>query len=551
MTLPEAADRFYGGRSRLPLLIAVVAVAGLIGTAAAIRVAHGELVAALCVVPYLGLLWVVWWLTKGNLPVLVLVAYLIAPAPADNLLPQVFIFPATDIAQRARDLFFLADLVLLIALVATRPPWPKGRLLRAWLICLFVLAAYPLLIGLLDGVGQSVPAVLQGATMPLRGVAMVVLIVWWARTRGWDPTVRDLGRTLVLCGAAIVVAEVVLKLFAGGQLNFSLFGYPLVVDGRPSVPGWGNNILANFFCTCLAALTFLRLRLGWRTRWVVALSVLLLVGLAYTEVRIAMLLALIVVETPVVLHVIRRVWRRRGPLPAILAGILAAAVLGIGSTVALYYINPRFSTLTPGFVLQYLPKAGGSSPTVVTAVDPETGLELGGDSISTRGGLFKSAVQIWSEHPFLGTGWNGWGWSKQHTDYPQVVAIDPHNGITWLLVDTGALGVLLLYLLPVVQALRRWDIWWVWAVPAVASMLEMVNPNLRVGHFAVIVWAFLALTFAAPAPAKRYKFRSWVVDSFNWIRGRDPDGPAEPAPPAGPGHAPVQRPAAVRAGHIG
>jgi hypothetical protein len=534
MSLPRSAAGLAGGRPRLTTWTAVVAMAGALAIAGGYRVTQGGTVAALLLAPYVALLCLVWWLTRGNLLVLVLVSYLIAPSPADNLLPQVFIFPPGDLALRARDMFFLADLVLLVALVVARPPWPRGRLLRAWLLSLLVLAVYPVAVGLLAGVGQSVPAVLQGATMPLRGIGVIVLVVWWARTRGWDVAVRDCGRTLVLCAAVIVVAELVLKLLAGGQLNYSLFGYPLVVDGRPSVPGWGNNILANLFCVSLAALTFLRKRLAWRTHWVVALSVLLLVGLAYTGARVAMVLALVVVEVPVALHATRWVWARRGPVLAVLTGVVVAGVLGIGSTVALYYLNPRFSTLTPSFVLQYLPNAGGGADsTIVTAVDPETGVDLGGASISTRSGLIRSALQIWSEHPLLGTGWNGWGWAKQHTDYPQVVGIDPHNGITWLLVDTGVLGLLLLYLLPVVQAVRRLDLWWLWAVPAVATALEMVNPNLRIGHFAVLVWAFLALGFAAPAPTRRFSLARLPRQAYTWIQGREPPPPAAAAEPVG------------------
>jgi hypothetical protein len=530
-THPASVDKTQGGRSRFPTLAALVLLSGALGSAAALQVMNGSLVAALCLVPYVAVLCAVWWFTRGNLLVLVLVAYLLAPAPADNLLPQVFIFAGTDYALRPRDLVFLADIVLLVALLLVRPPLPPGRLARAWLVSLLVLAAYPVLVGLFLGVGQSVPALIQGAMMPLRGVGVVLLAAWWARTRGWDAAVRDLGRTVVLCGAAIAVAEVVLLMLAHGELNFSMFGYPLVVDGRPSVPGWGNNILANFLCTCLAVLTFLRHRLGWRLRWVAPLGLLLFVGLAYTEVRIGMVVALVIVETPIVLAVIRKLWPRRGAIVAVLAGAVFGVVLAVATVTVLYAMNPRFNTLTPSFIEKYVGSGGGAEAAPETSIDPETGLDQGGASISTRGALFKAALEVWERNPVIGTGWNGWGWAKSTGEYAQVVGVDPHNGFTWLLADAGVLGVLLLYLLPVVLALRRWDLWWLLAVPGVATMLEMVNPNLRNGHFAVIVWAFLAIAFVAVPPARRYTLGQWFRDAWDWVRGRE-TAPAPAVPEA-------------------
>jgi hypothetical protein len=522
MSLTASVDHSRGGQNRLlPLALLVLVGAGL-GVAAALQVMTGGLVAALCLVPYLGVLCAVWWFTRGNVLATVLVAYLIAPSPADNLLPQVYIFAGTDYALRERDMIFLADLVLLAALILLRPSLPESWLARAWLGALALLAVYPVVVGLVMGVGQTVPALLQGATMPARGIGVVVLIAWWARTRGWDLALRDLGRTVILSGVVIAVAEVVLLLMAGGELNFSLFNYPLVTDGRPAVPGWGNNILANLFCTCLAVVAFLGHRLQWRLRWRVLSAVLLLIGLAYTEVRIAMMVALVVIETPVVLAVVRRLWPRRGALVALASGLVVGVVLGLTTVTVLSAINPRFSTLLPGFIAQYVTE-DGTAVAPSPQVDPETGVDQGGASISTRWALIKAAVDVWQRSPVVGTGWNGWGWAKGEPGaYQQLVAVDPHNGFTWLLADAGVLGLVLLYLAPVILALRRLDLWWLIAVPAVATALEMVNPNLRNGHFAVVVWAVLALAFAATPPARRYTVKNWVLDAWDWIRGRPP-----------------------------
>jgi hypothetical protein len=544
MSLPASLDSARGGRSRLIALALLVLVGAGLGFAAAYQVMNGSLIAALCLIPYLGVLCATWWLSRGNVLITVLVAYLVAPSPADNLLPQVLIFASTDFSLRPRDLLFLADLVLLAALLLIRPPLPASRLARIWLGGLLVLAAYPVVVGLLIGVGQSVPAVIQGAMMPLRGVAMVVLVAWWARTRGWDAAVRDLARTLVLAGALIAAAELAIVILAGGEANFSLAGYPLVTDSRPAVPGWGNNILANLFCTCLATITFVGHRLGWRLVWRVLLSILLLLGLAYTEVRIAMVVALILIETPVVLAVIRKLWPKRGAIVALLAGGVTGTVLGLTSVTLLYKLNPRFATLVPGFIEKYVASSGDGGVPII--IDNETGTDLGAASISTRGALIRAALGVWERNPIFGTGWNGWGWAKDEPslgDFQQMIAVDPHNGFTWLLADAGVLGLLLLYTVPVILVWRRWDLWWLLAVPGVATVLEMVNPNLRNGHFAVIVWAFIAIAFAAAPLERRYTIRQWLRDAWNWLRGREvrpaeetsvTTQPAAPAPVAAP-----------------
>jgi hypothetical protein len=530
MSFPPSVISVPGGRNR-PVALAVIGVIGaLLGLAAAYQVMAGSVIAAACLIPYIGLLCAVWWFTGGNLPVLVMVAYLIAPVPADNLLPQVFIYPQSDLSLRARDLLFLADLVLLGALVVARPALPKSRLARVWLACLAVLVVYPVIMGLVAGPGQTFTALIQGAMMPLRGIGIVVLTAWWARTRGWDTTVRDLGRTLILCASAVSAAAVLLVIVAHGELNLSVGGFPLVTDGRPGLPGWGNNILANFLCTSLAALTFLGHRLGWRARWRVVLAVVLFLGLAYTEVRIAMLLAVAIVELPLALMLIRRAWPKRGPVVAILTGAVGGLLLLLFTLYALVVINPRYMTIAPEFLVPYLPHLGANGGPGASLSLGDEGVDQGGASVSTRAKLLHTAVEVWERYPITGNGWNGWGWAKMQIsdELKQPVAVDPHNGFTWLLADTGILGLLLLYLAPVIAAVRRLDLWWLTTIPAVATALEMVNPNLRNGHFAVLVWAFFALIFAAREPASRYTLGHLATDGLNWIRGRDAAVAAEP-----------------------
>ncbi|MGH3804618.1 MAG: hypothetical protein ACRDTD_31655, partial [Pseudonocardiaceae bacterium] len=108
-----------------------------------------------------------------------------------------------------------------------------------------------------------------------------------------------------------------------------------------------------------------------------------------------------------------------------------------------------------------------------------------------------------SHNPVLGMGWNSWGWAKSDENPRLALAIDPHNGLLWLVAETGAVGLILLYAIPAVLALARPWALWLWAVPLVATLLELVNPNLRNGHFAVVVWALIALAMLAPASVLR------------------------------------------------
>lgn len=519
MSHSASVDPPQTGTSRLITAVFLILAGAALGLAAAHEVTKGSLAAALALVPYLGLLCVVWWASKGNVLVTMIAGYLIAPVPADNLLPQVFIFAQDDFSLRPRDLFFVVDLFLVLAIVLTRPALPKDRLVRIWLGSLVLLAAYPVVIGLVAGAGQSVPALVQGATMPLRGAMVIVLVMWWVKRYGWESSLRDAARAILVCGGLLAAAEVGLVLLARGELTLSLGGYPVVVDGRPALPGWGNNILANFFCVCLATLTFLSHKLRWRLRWLIPLGILLFVGLAYTEVRIAMMVALVIVEVPIALVVVRKIWPRFGPLVALPVGAVTGAAMALATVTLLPLINPRFTTLTPAFMRAYVGGDAASTTDVAVATDAG-GLDLGGQSLSTRGLLLRAALAVWQRNPLFGTGWNGWGWAKTQVDPSQPVAVDPHNGFTWLLADAGVVGLLLLYAVPVILVARRLDLWWLLAVPAVATALEMVNPNLRNGHFAIIVWVVVALAFAAAKPEKRYTVRQWFGDGWDWVRGR-------------------------------
>ncbi|MGH3803244.1 MAG: hypothetical protein ACRDTD_24555, partial [Pseudonocardiaceae bacterium] len=303
---------------RLAALIAVLGGLG-IGVLAAKALVHGDVGVVAAVLPYLALLLGVGIFTRGNLPVLALTTYLIGPAPADNLLPQVLIFPSSDFAVRPRDMLFLADIVLLGALAvlvwqergrSTVSAAPGDAWLRWWCAGLLLLALYPVVVGVWFGADQSVAAVLQGATMPLRGAAIAGLVTLWVRRHGWEATLRDIARTMVIAGLVLAVAAVgallAAKVAAPDQTQFSVLGYPLVVDRRPALPGWGNNILSNYLCVCVAVLMLLRRVVNWKPRIVAPAVVVLLLGLMYTEVRIAMLLSLLIVGGAIVAGVLRR-----------------------------------------------------------------------------------------------------------------------------------------------------------------------------------------------------------------------------------------------------
>ncbi len=554
---PQRPSSSTGPQRGAALLLAsaVVFATAAISVLIAANLVRGEIGPVAALLPYLALLIGLWWVTKGNLLVLVLTAYLIGPGPADNLLPQVLIFPADDYALRPRDMFFLADLVLLAALVllAIRPdaarlpsgywaPSPsKTRWSRWWFGCLLLLSAYPVVVGIWFGAGQSVPAVIQGATMPLRAVAITGLVLLWVRRHGWETTVRNVARSVVGCGLvlalAAVTAALLARIFAPDQTGVSVLGYPLITDRRPALPGWGNNILSNYLCVCLATLVLLRHRMRWRAGAAVGAGAVLLLGLVFTEVRIAMLLSLLIVAVPMLSAVLRRLWPRRGAVVALTGTALVAVLLVLVAAVTLPVLNPRFETLTPGVLAKELPRTPtGNERPERDSFDTGSGVDLGGESFSTRGGLVDAGLDVWSRNPLLGTGWNGWGWAKSEENPRLALAVDPHNGLLWLVAETGVLGLLLLYAVPVLLALRRPRLAWLWVIPAIATLLELVNPNLRNGHFAVVIWVMIALLIAAPrsdiattsavddgapppTPTIRRQWYTATSHAFAWLRG--------------------------------
>ncbi|NUS72302.1 MAG: O-antigen ligase family protein [Corynebacteriales bacterium] len=499
-----------------PWEIAGLGLAAISGVGAALQIQDTEYVVPLAFVGFIAFVLASWWLSKGNVLVVVMLAYLLAPAPADNILPQVTIFPDSDYAVRSRDLLLLADLILIAALIYLRPGRPS-RLLGYWMAALGLLACYPIVVGAFFGAGQSLEASFQGATMPLRAIGILWLTSAVVRRNGWDTTLRDGTRAAVAAGAVLAGGTVLAAIAARGALQFSVASYPLIVDGRPALPGWGNNILANYFCLAIALLIFARRLIDISIRWTVALVVILLIGISFTEVRIAMIVALLIAEIPIVLLLIRRLWPTQRAVKAVGAGALAAMVLGLVTVTALPVINPRFQTLTPGFISAQLPESRGGEEPERASSDPETGKDLGGESAGTRRTLAFAALEISQDNPILGTGWNGWGWDKSDANKELVVGIDPHNGFLWLQVDAGALGLILLYAIPLLAMRHRGYLWWLWAILATATALEAVNPNLRNARFAVVVWFLAAL--ALLASEKPYPLRARISDSLAWLRG--------------------------------
>lgn len=541
----EESDR----RTRLRAVPLAGLAGAVLGVAAVASLSQNTLLPALFALPYVGFLCLVWWGSRGNVAVLLVSAYLLAPPPADNLMPQVYIFAGDDLSLTPRDVALLADVVLAVVLITLRPGMPTGRLARWYLGGLVLLAAYPVVVGLFAGVGQSVGALVQGTAMPLRGAGLLLVIMWWARTRGWGSTLRGVARGVVIAGVLLSAVELVFVLLGRGETAYSILGYAAVVDGRPSVPGWGNNILGNFLATGVAVVVFLGYRLNWWIRVRVLLVCSLLLGLVLTELRTSMLLALAVSEGAVVLAAVRRVWATRGPTLALVAGGGTGLGLIALTSTLLPVLNPRFLTFAPEPLRPFLSQFSVFGVDDAGNLVDDAGVDLGGRSVGTRRLLIETALQVWQSSPIVGNGWNGWGWAKsdpQVVAEPQLVAVDPHNGITWMLADAGLIGLLLLYAIPVIIAMRRWDLWWLWAVPACATALEMVNPNLRNAHFAIVFWAFLAIAMVAPPKPRPYGLRTWLRDAWDWVRGLpprsgasmdEPDGvpaaggePSEPAP---------------------
>jgi hypothetical protein len=400
-----------------PRTVHIVVLGIVLGALVAWQLRNGNTGTVAFVGMYVAVLGAAYWLSRGNSFAVLLVAYLVAPPPADHVLPQVALFPDGDLGSNRTTAFIGADIVLLLMVLARPPRIPRSTRLRTYLILLAATAVLFTLLGLRSH-DPRLAAVLAGAAVPVRGLLIAAVTAGRIEFFGWRETVRDWGRAVVVAMTLLGAVGLVLAVAYVGVGDARLFGRSVVVDKVVQVPGWGSPVYAAGMLVGLAALVVLRQRIGFKPATQAVCGLVMVGGMLATQ-------------------------------------SLQALVFGAG------------------LANQY--------------------------TFATRDSLTSAAFKLFGRSPLYGTGWGGWGWHKEDVNGALSVALDPHSGVLWILVEAGLLGLVAFYAVPVsglfVGRPRRWP---VAAVFAVALGGEVFSSAVRNPHFSMLFFSLAALLLVVP-----------------------------------------------------
>lgn len=276
----------------------------------------------------------------------------------------------------------------------------------------------------------------------------------------------------IIAGGFISMAIIVLAQFGLSEIEpWSFF----IRDYSASHIGQINH-LANYLALGLASVLYLYLSSNVRLSWSVLLTVLFVLGLAYTGQRMALLY------------------------------IFALSVIGWG--LARLCVQPELKArakhllwLIPLFIvadlvmplLSFLEAA--SSP--IERVTATMGRE------STRLIYLEQAWRMFSQSPILGAGWGEYGWHNFNVteQYPDKTGLthNAHNIIFQLMAEMGMLGAGFLLLFVGWWIFRQRlgtftpERWWVLALLSILSIHSLLEYPLWYAYFMVIAALLLGL----------------------------------------------------------
>jgi hypothetical protein len=464
-----------------------------------------DLIAAL-----IGLVWnallviVLWRVSNRSAVFFVLGFYLLSLYTADRILPRALVdlWANFDAARSPalRPILIFPDFVLIAVL---------ARYLRsvsataAWLsLALGASTVIGLVVGLAN---PAIPAAaaLFWATVPLRGIGIVLLVDLGIMKMGWSRTGQDVTRVLAAGGAllAIQILGVIGIKYLAERANIDLnsiwSGFDWV---RPNLPGWNNNIAASMIG--LGAATVLLLpelhRLPRRVGFL--LVVLSAIALLFAEYRTAIIVTILAVGVRAAIWSFHRTNLRYGRSAAF---IPAGATFGLTCALLLFTaaaIVPRLADLNP---LTYVASvAHQPTPTGDPGSDGQGSEEID-TSTATRAQITHATLTVWLRQPILGPGLGAWEFTRPTIPTFLQKAITPHNGFAWVLADLGLVGLAAFYLLPAIFILTARPPLTLLVWLALLALLEIAIVGVAHSRYGVAYWSVIA--FAAVGLRARAK----------------------------------------------
>jgi hypothetical protein len=461
-----------------------------------------DLVAAL-----IGLVWnvllliVLWRVSNRSVVFFVLGFYLLSLYTADRILPRVLVDFWTNFdavrSPALRPILIFPDFVLIAVLIRYL------RSVSSTAMWLALALAASTLIGL--GVGLANPAIpasaaLFWATVPLRGIGIVLLLDVGITKMGWTGTGRDVTRVLAAGGgflAVQILAVVVVKFLAeraGVDLATVWSGFDWV---RPNLPGWNNNIAASLIGLGAATVLLLPDLHRLPSRVGLLLVVLSAIALLFAEYRTAIIVTIISCGVRVAFWTYSRVNRRHSQ-PA--AFVSACGAMGLSVAVLLLAaaaIVPRLGGLNP---LTYVASVVGQPTTQVgPSATPLESESQGSDEIdastTSRAQITHATLTVWLRQPILGPGLGAWEFTRPTVPTFLQKAITPHNGFAWVLADLGLVGLAAFYLLPAILIITARPPLTILLWLGLAALLEIAIVGVAHSRYGVAYWSVVA--FAA------------------------------------------------------
>jgi len=446
---------------------------------------------------------------------LVLGFYLGSLYVADTLVPGVPVdrWLNTDGSSSARPVLILPDLLLLYVLVRhVRTVSRRGLLLAGSVVGVTALgvAVAPFLND------APMSSVLFWTTPGLRAAGVILLVDAGVRTLGWTRAARQVVRVGVFGGAFIALQ--LFTVWAAKRLG-RVIGYDLADAwsgfdwDRPALPGWNNNLSASFITIGFVLMLCFPALHGLSRRWQVGLGALSIAGTLSSEYRTSILATIGVVAVLVGAAVVRWArprWDRKVVVYA--AGWAAAVLAGFVMLVSVAQVVPRVRGLNPVVYVQSVINKQAYLDSLALArkrAEEEAlrnGETLEDDGLSddsstrSRSALVQTALRMFTHSPVVGNGWGGWEFERPEDPAFLKTAITPHNGYAWVGVNTGLLGLLGFYVLPMVLA------WWrsrnLRVLLAVGTVAFLELATVGVGHSRYLVLLVLVAVLFALRPGR-------------------------------------------------